>query len=182
MSVTFMVCIKTSAKSAEKCAIVFSQPSEIDKCENSLINNIYIAFVSNVTVYLLQCSSLADNLVSRLSLQKVLMTRKFKAVFYETGLTDLKQETVAQCLRKQSSKFEMKFILISKMKLLANVSSDLLFSGILQKEACIDFVQITGCDINILKLKAVLSGHSRSWNTINLSGCNINQLVILSIK
>ena len=170
---TIMISIKTSVDNMESCAITFLQTLENEKCVSDLLNDVLITCALNVTVYFLQCSSLIDDLVNRLSLQNVLMSKKFKAVFYETGLTDQNAEIVAQRLSSQPSNFEIKFILTSKTKLLANISSDLLFCEMLLKNGYIDFLQITNCDIELFLLKDVFSANSRNWNTIDISGCNV---------
>ena len=170
----FMVYNTTSFNEVEKYATAFLQTPEYKKFLSTLLCDPFFHFAPKVTVYLLQCSSLTDNLVDTRSVFQSLVTnKKVKVVFYETGLMDKRAEALSECFTKQSSNIAIRFILTSETKLLANSSSNLLFSEILQREPSIDYVQITGCDIDLFRLKDVFIVGLRNWDTINLSSCCI---------
>ena len=152
-----------------RCATIFHMNCEIDK-------SLLLEYCSQAKkIYFLKSIVAIGDLRMNLSILYHCLSTAIKTVVYEIDLNDDVVEEAAACLRKEGY-IHINFILASRTKLLASNSSYHQIAPLLENNLLINNLQLKNFAMSFpydCRFTRTIRNTSRTWELIDLSGCNI---------
>ena len=151
-----------------RCATIFHMNCKIDK-------SLLLEYGSQAKkFYFLNSIVAIGDLRMNVSILYQFLSSAIKIVIYEKDLNDEVMQEAATCLRKEGF-MHINFILASRTKLLANSSSYHQITPLLENNLLINNLQLTNFAMpfpNDCRFTRTITS-KRTWELIDLSGCNI---------